>query len=490
MKYLIAIIFLLSLLGCKTQQEEVSTKQPNILFILADQWRAQDFGYAGNTDVQTPNLDKLAGQSMVFTRAVSGCPVCSPHRASLLTGQYPLTHGVFYNDKPLRNEAVTMAEVLKEEGYQTGYIGKWHINGRTENETVQESRNAPVPEDRRQGFDFWKVNECTHDYNNSFYYDENNEKHFWGGYDALVQKDTAIQYMKDHKEGDPFLLFLAWGPPHAPYHTAPEEFSNQFGEEDVTLRPNVPEEYEDVARKQISGYYAHMAALDQAIGEILQAIKDNGMEENTIVVFSSDHGDMLWSHGMEKKQKPWDESILVPLLVRYPAALGTEGKTIETPINTPDIMPTLLGLSKVNIPSTVEGKDYSPLLSNATYSEIDSATLIQCPVPFHQWNYLQGGREYRGVRTPRYTYTRDLQGPWLLYDNLKDPFQQNNLCNQPEYAEIQEKLEQHLQQELAATNDEFLSGDAYMAQWGYSFDNKDSVRQIFMEQLQQRRDAN
>ena len=487
-KYLNVIVTFICLLGCATKEEEITP--PNIIYILADQWRAQDMGYAGNSDVQTPNLDQLAQQSVVFTNAVSGCPVCSPHRASLLTGQYPLTHGVFYNDKPLRNEALTIAEVFKEEGYQTAYIGKWHVNGRRENETVQESRNAPVPQERRQGFDFWKVNECTHDYNNSFYYDENDEKHFWEGYDAFAQTDMAIRYMQEHREGNPFFLFLAWGPPHAPYHTAPEEFSNKYGEEDVTLRANIPREYEEVARKQIAGYYAHIAALDQALGELLQALKDNNLEEHTMVVFTSDHGDMLWSHGMEKKQKPWDESILVPLLIHYPAVLGTEAKRIETPMNTPDIMPTLLGLSKVSIPSTVEGKDFSPLLSNNAQSAMDSAALIQCPVPFHQWNYLQGGREYRGVRTPRYTYVRDLQGPWLLYDNFKDPYQQNNLCNQPDHAEIQEKLEQQLQQKLTATHDEFLPGDAYMQQWGYTYDQKDSIREILIEQLERMREAN
>ena len=476
MRNLLFAIFIVSLFSCQPKSE-TPPPRPNIIYILADQWRAQDIGYAGNRDVKTPNLDQLAAKSVVFTTAVSGCPVCSPHRASLLTGQYPLTHGVFYNDKPLPNEALTIAEVLKEEGYQTGYIGKWHVNGRSENETVEESRNAPIPQDRRQGFDFWRVNECTHDYTNGFYYDEKNRKHFWEGYDAFVQTDTAIQYMKAHAGKEPFLLFLSWGPPHAPYQTAPEVYQQIYNDpEEIILRQNVPREEADKAREQIAGYYAHIAALDKAMGDILQALKENDLEKNTILVFTSDHGDMLWSHGMEKKQKPWDESILVPFLVHYPAKLGTAGKKIALPINTPDIMPTLLGLSEVSIPRTVEGKDFSALMKSDVQSLQDSAALIQCPVPFHQWNYQKGGREYRGVRTPRYTYARDLQGPWLLYDNQQDPFQMNNLINQPAYAGVQTKLEEALQEKLAATHDEFLPGDAYMQQWGYSYDANDSLK--------------
>jgi len=477
MRNLTLIILIAALFSCQPKEENRPAR-PNIIYILADQWRAQDIGYAGNPEVITPNLDKLAQQSVVFTNAVSGCPVCSPHRASLLTGQYPLTHGVFYNDKPLKNEALTIAEVLKEEGYQTGYIGKWHVNGHTKGETYRESRNAPVTEDRRQGFDFWKVNECTHNYVDGFYYDEQNKKHFWEGYDAFVQTDTAIQYMRTKAENDPFLLFLSWGPPHAPYQTAPEEYQQLYANpEKVTLRENVPEEAADKAREQIAGYYAHIAALDKAVGDILQALKENNLEENTILVFTSDHGDMLWSHGMVKKQKPWDESILVPFLVHYPAKLGKAGKKIETPINTPDIMPTLLGLSNVSIPESVEGKDFSTLISsNDTQSPQDSAALIQCPVPFHQWNYQKGGREYRGVRTPRYTYARDLQGPWLLYDNYQDRFQLNNLINEPDYAPIQSVLDNELEKKLAATNDEFLPGDVYMERWGDAYDFQDSIR--------------
>src|SRR5438128_605980 len=137
-------------------------RKPNILVVLADQWRAQAFGFAGDPNVKTPHFDRLASDSVCFINAVAGLPVCSPTRASLLTGKRPLTHGVFLNDVPLNPNAMTIARVLKSEGYDTGYIGKWHLNG--------DGRSTFIPRDRRLGFDYWKVLECTHNYSNSFYY--------------------------------------------------------------------------------------------------------------------------------------------------------------------------------------------------------------------------------------------------------------------------------------------------------------------------------
>lgn len=127
-------------------------KKPDVVFVFGDQWRAQTFGYTGNTVVKTPHIDRLAEQSLNFTHAVSGCPVCSPARASLLTGQNPLTHGVFVNDVQLSNQAISIAEAFEQGGYDTAYIGKWHIDGR--------GRRNHIPPERRQGFDYWKVLEC------------------------------------------------------------------------------------------------------------------------------------------------------------------------------------------------------------------------------------------------------------------------------------------------------------------------------------------
>jgi arylsulfatase A-like enzyme len=460
------------LLGCGVKEEP----RPNVIFVFADQWRAQDVGYNGNSQVKTPTIDEFAKESVVFSNAVSGCPVCCPYRASLLTGQYPLTHGVFYNDKALNPDATTIAKVYKQAGYETGYIGKWHLNGHEPGEKTFEARLKFISKERRQGFDFWQVLECTHDYNNSFYYEDSPERLKWPEYDAIAQTKSAIGYIREKSKSEkPFLLMLSWGPPHAPYETAPEKYRQMFNPDSIKLRPNVPDELREKARKDIAGYYAHIAALDDCMKDLLAAVKESGIDENTIFVFTSDHGDMLYSHGEIKKQKPWDESLLVPFLLRYPKTLGNNQKVIEMPINTPDIMPTLLGLSGIEIPSTVEGSDYSKVITGEVKAE-NEAVLIQCPVPFHQWNYGVGGREYRGVRTERFTYVRDLNGPWLLYDNLEDPFQMNNLLGTDEMIFIQSDLENQLQKLLQKTNDKFLKGAEYMKMWNYTWDNKDSIK--------------
>ena len=158
MKKLVSVFVLLCLLNAQLRASD----KPNLLFVIADQWRAQAFRFAGDPNVQTPHLDALRRESLDCVKAISGVSVCCPARASIMTGQRALTHGVFLNDVPLNPEAVTFAKVLKQAGYDTGYIGKWHLNG--------DGRSEFIPRERRQGFDYWKALECTHAYNHSFYY--------------------------------------------------------------------------------------------------------------------------------------------------------------------------------------------------------------------------------------------------------------------------------------------------------------------------------
>jgi len=459
---------------CAVRNEKPNASKPNVIIVLADQWRAEATGYAGNKDVQTPYIDKLAGESVVFKTAVSTMPVCTPYRASLLTGQYPLKHGLFYNDKPLSDEALTMAEIYKENGYRTGYIGKWHVNGHKNGAAPFSARDKPVPRERRQGFDYWKAREVTHDYNSSFYFDENDQKVFWEGYDAFPQTDSAIGFIKK-SDKNPFLLVLSWGPPHNPYETAPEKYRKMYDPARLKVRPNVPAEMQDSAKKILAQYYAHCTALDDAMGRILETIEKQGVAENTIVVFTSDHGDMLLTRGVFRKQRPWDESVLVPMLIRYPEKFGRKNRVITKPIGTPDILPTLLGLSGLKIPGSIQGTDVSPGFLNPEKYPVDAA-LITLPVPFHEYNFSNGGREYRGIRTERYTYARRLNGPWLLYDNHTDPFQQNNLIGKPAYKKLQGELEARLFKKLKEIDDDFQPADVYMKRWNYNYDNKDSLR--------------
>jgi arylsulfatase A-like enzyme len=166
----------------------------------------------------------------------------------------------------------------------------------------------------------------------------------------------------------------------------------------------------------------------------------------------------------------------VPFILKYPAKLDG-GKQLTKVFSYPDIMPTLLSFCGLEIPNTVEGIDYSGQLLGKEELEVDGA-FITCPVPFHQWSYKHGGREFRGIRTERYTYAKDLKGPWLLYDNEADPYQLNNLCNKEEYKDLQADLETKLQKMLAQRKDQFLEGAQYMKAWDYTWDMDDSIKKM------------
>jgi len=439
-------------------------RPPNIVFVIADQWRAQAFGFAGDPNVQTPHLDRFEKNCINFTQAVSGCPVCSPTRASLLTGQRPLTHGVFLNDVPLNPSAITLAKTLQQAGYDTGCIGKWHIDGH--------GRTAFIPRERRQGFEYWKVLECTHAYNKSPYYADGPEKLQWEGYDALAQTRDAQAYLTAHAHSPkPFLLWLSWGPPHNPYETAPPPYHELYAQTTFQLRENVPTSPQEqrAARANLLGYYAHCSALDACFGDLLTTLQSSGLDENTIIVFTSDHGDMLGSHSLQRKQKPYEESARIPFLLRLPSKLGIHPRRVDATINTEDVMPTLLSLCGVPIPSSVEGLDFKGYLLGAKDPSGGSA-LVQCVAPFGEYSRQVGGREYRCLRTAHYTYARDLQGPWLLFDNLQDPFQLHNLVSQPAYADLQANLDSQLKAKLAQQHDDFLPAADYITKWHYMVD--------------------
>ncbi len=459
----------LTLAGSEPLGAADQAARPNILFVIADQWRAQAFGFAGDPNVQTPHLDRFERTAVNFTQAVAGMPVCSPTRASLLTGQRPQTHGIFLNDVPLSTNAVTLPKVLKTAGYDTGCIGKWHIDGHG-------SRSAFIPRERRQGFDYWKVLECTLAYNNSPYYADGPEKLKWDGYDAIAQTRDAQSYLRDRAKSDkPFLLWLAWGPPHNPYESAPAKYRAMYSPENIKLPPNVPASAQARARQDIAGYYAHCTALDDCFADLLRTLDESGLATNTIVVFTSDHGDMLWSHDQQRKQRPWEESARVPMLFRLPAHLGIKPQRLAATINSEDVMPTLLRLCGQAIPKSVEGLDFTGAMRGGA-DPSGGATIVRCISPFGEFLRARGGREYRALRTARHTYVRDLSGPWLLYDNEADPHQLKNLAGLPEHAKLQSEMEARLKKKLADQRDEFRPGREYVKKWAYQVDTNETAR--------------
>jgi arylsulfatase A-like enzyme len=272
-------------------------------------------------------------------------------------------------------------------------------------------------------------------------------------------------------------LFISIGSPHDPYQTAPEKYRKMYESKQFVINENVPVDKLEKVQKDLVGYYSHITAIDDCIGKMWQTLKDLGIDDNTIIVFSSDHGDLLGSHGSWNKQQPYEESIRVPFLVHYPQAFGKTGKVSAVLLNSPDIMPTLLGLSKIGIPKSVEGIDFSGVLKGTKKDNLKQ-TLIACYQPFGQWDRRKGGKEYRGIVNQRYTYTRDLQGPWQLFDNLQDPLQLNNLIGKPEFAKLQKQLNNDLNAELKKRKDDFRPGMEYIKKWNYLVDETETVPYI------------
>lgn len=447
-------------------------KRPNIIFVFADQMRAHALGCYGNTTVPTANFDAMTEAGTVFDNAISTWPVCSPYRAMLLTGRYPMANGTVSNDVGVRGDLPSIATVCREQGYETAYIGKWHLEW---------NRDPFVPQHRRMGFDYWAVHNCSHQYIDNFYCADTPEEIHFKGYDAVVQTDLAIDYINQHQDS-PFCLFLSWGPPHGPYNDVPAAYKERVPLETVKLRQNVEEraivdhllardnppeslkearqrrrsiidDNDRLKREYIHGYYAHTAALDDCIGKLRAAFRESGLRDNTILVFSSDHGDMLGSHRMGAKQAPHEESIRVPFLVEYPRAVPS-GKRSDALVAPIDVMPTLLSLAGLRCPE-IDGKDLSEAARGGTTDQQDAVLIMKMTGG-------QGGLPYifnamtpwRGVRTKRYTYASLLgHGPWMLYDNLEDPYQLNNLINQPQYAELQARLAGRMEELMEEAGD-------------------------------------
>ena len=420
--------------------------QPNILFLMPDQFRGMDLGVMGNPDVRTPNMDRLAAEGVLLKNTFANCPVCCPARGTLLTGKYAHHHGVTVNDAPLPDEELSIAEILKEHGYRTGFVGKWHLEG---------GKRLPgfvAPGPRRQGFDFWAANICSHNYWDMQYFRDSPQPIDMPDYSAKTFTDEAINFLNDDSD-QPFLLYVQWGPPHNPY-VAPPEYMNMYDPDGLTMRDNWQTEDPNDSRRDIAGYYAAITFIDDEVGRLMRVLEENGQAENTIVILSSDHGDMLQSHGKVLKRKPWEESIHIPGIVNYPAG-GAKGREVDALVSQVDFVPTMLGLARVPVPDGMDGKDLSGLI----FSEAQGGSATRAPESVYLQSYTPTERSefpaWRGVRTARHTYARSQNEAWVLYDNEADPFQLNNLAGKPEHAELQAGLDKMTMDWFAKTGDDW-----------------------------------
>jgi Arylsulfatase A and related enzymes len=416
--------------------------KPNLLFIFADQHRRSDIGCYGNNEVITPNLDKFAESGLRFTNCCSNSPVCVPARGSLLTGLFAQKHGAFTNDIAINYDVTSIADVLNDAGYNTGYIGKWHLCGIPRNQYIDESR--------RLGFKTWKTANCNHDYLNCYYDDEANVRHTVDGYEPEIFGALADEFLQAQSNDKPWALYLSFATPHNPHMRIPDEYLKIYDDVDVTLSVN-----------EIKGYYGHITAIDKQFGILIDTLKQKGQLDNTIIVYTADHGDMLGNHGLTDKQRPYNESVGVPLLISWNdfTSVGVNNEVIGLT----DLPVSILNLLGLNFPNTTDGKDLSELFTDPNAVGLESCYIYDL-YPCHN-AYVKGYEAWRGIVTKNYTYAVTADSEWLLFDNKTDPLQMNNLINDTKYAEIKQYLSYILHEHITK-NDALVDGDGYIRMSG------------------------
>jgi arylsulfatase A-like enzyme len=414
----------------------VPERPPNILFIMPDQWRGMDLGCAGNDQVRTPNLDRLAGDG-VQLNAAANCPVCTPARSMLLTGKYPHATRAAVNDVPLPEGEDTIAKILAGRGYYTGFVGKWHLQG------GKRQPGFVPPGPRRFGFEFWAANICSHDYFHQHYFRDDPTPIPIEGYDAITWTNLALEFLeKAQARKKPYCLYVQYPSPHDPY-LVPPGFEGMYDPATIRLRKNWREGAKrNGTAKDIAGYYAAIACLDREIGRLLARADDN-----TIVFFTSDHGDMLGSHGTFLKRKPWEESVRVPAIIRWPAGIP-QAKLSNGSFSHVDVVPTLLALCGITPPRAMHGFDFSSHLRGRPGRGPNFAHLMI-------YTSTESGEfgPWRGLRSREYKYAAFRDRPWLLYDLEKDPYEMNNLVDDPQQHNLIRLLHGAVKQQMERTGD-------------------------------------
>lgn len=453
--------------------------QPNLIYIFADQLRYDVLGFHGDDKAITPHFDALARQSTDFTNAVCVTPLCAPARGSLFTGKYTTSTGMVINQCCINPNHRAIGYVLHDAGYRMGYLGKWHL--------VDGSTRAIPSGPPRLGFqhaDVFRAYSFNHRNYHGFYWEDDEQgmprRHEINGYQTFAWTDMAIDFIRSHAGGNaPFALFVSYSPPHDAWtpENVPPEFYEPFRDVPFPHPPNFREapdpyadrlntqEYWDEATPLMEEwrrvYYAMVHLLDHEVGRLCAALDEAGIADDTILVYTSDHGEMMGSQGHIQKNTFYEEAARVPFLVRWPGKVPA-GAQCDACLNTPDIAPTLLGLLGLTTPTEMEGMDLSAKALGRPGAEPDFA-LMQGTGHTFLWT---DGDEWRAIRTKRHTYARYLaDGLELLFDNLSDPHQRRNLAGHPSSAPLLAEMRAAMARKMGEIGDEFRPCTYYHEHW-------------------------
>lgn len=419
--------------------------RPNIVFVFSDEHRYQSMSFTEMPELQTPVMARMAREGFCFHQCISNYPVCSPYRGMLMTGRWPFQTGIIDNNIALKEREYCLGDAFKDAGYHTAYIGKWHLGG---------TRAEPF------GFDqslIWT--DTNSHYDTSVFHPGDGPPQRPAGYNATVMTNQAIDYIS-RSGAEPYLLMVSLNPPHARFTDAPPDKRALYPDGSLPLRPNVQPGKEDghIAHQNgtphYEGYHAHISAIDEELGRILDAVAASERSRETIVIYTSDHGTQFGSHGIGSKRQPYEESLRIPFLV-YGPGLIRGGASSQALMGATDVMPTLCGLAGIPVPDSCAGQDFSGHVLSGAGPGPDAQFIMHISKENASGGNAHPAPLFRGIRTNRYTYTINQEGPFHLFDNEQDPYQMNNLVTSSSHSGIRQQLHARLSQLLAEANDPF-----------------------------------
>jgi len=453
---------------------------PNVLYVFSDQHRAVSMPGEVLNEAMAPNLDRFRKANFSMDRCISNYPLCTPYRGILMSGRWPFQTGLVKNNIALGTDERSLGHHFRGNGYRTAYVGKWHLQGR--------GVKFVPPGPGRQGFQDWHVWANTNAHYKSWTYDpESGERIQPRGWNCTLMTDQAVSFIDAQENSNsPWFLVVSWNPPHPPFNPPPEDRRRYRGGH-LAKRPNArlrEEQGENIPRplhseaalqKAMAGYYGGITGVDGEFQRLLDILDKTGQAENTIVIYTSDHGEMMGSHGRMAKQVPFEESCRVPFFVRYPGRTIAGGRS-GTLFAAIDIYPTLCGLAGVPVPSHCAGRDFSAVMTGGHAQASRSAFLINHVEQAPDAAAREGRKKprpmrervrqfvnlpsYRGVRTDTHTYAVAETGRWCLYDNVADPFQTKNLIADPAQRVLMEALDADIMAWLKEANDPFPYAEA------------------------------